>query len=194
MEIARQERTREALPTSARRIIQPRSKNTSPTFAEFARKQGALDAHQRPSIVPKRPTRRISPLPFFGSIARTEIPLLLAVNGPLHVREIAPVARRTDSAGTFRSTERLQAAPVAKRNYGRRIVALDRSHRAFPRLQTFLLELAHEFPPARIDIQSYRHGLPLPYEPHAITNENNLFGQVGKTRASSRWPRWSRST
>jgi len=61
-------------------------------------------------------------------------------------------------------------------------VALDRSHRASPRLQAFLLELAREFPPPRIDVQSYRHGLPLPYDAHAVVNEDNLFGQVAKTR------------
>lgn len=152
------------------------------TFAEFTHKQRALDAHQQPSIVPKCRTKRISPPPFFGSVARTEVLLLLSTNGPLHVREIARL-RGADSAGTFRSIERLQAAGlVAKRNHGRRIVALDRSHRAYPRLQAFLLELAREFPPPRIDVQSYRHGLPLPYEPHAVANEDNLFGQVAKTR------------
>ena len=164
MEIAGRLAAREALSPRARSLPQRNFENPSRRLRRLRSQQRAFDKYQRPSIVPKRRAKRMSPLPFFGSVARTEILLLLSANGPLHVREIARL-RGADSAGTFRSIERLQAAGiVAKRDHGRRIVALDRSDRAFPRLQTFLLELAREFPPSRIDVQSYRHGLPLPFQ------------------------------
>jgi hypothetical protein len=165
-------------------------------FEAFARKQSALDAYQRPAA--KQPTRKSNSKlpPFFGSVARTELLLILAVNGPLHVREIARL-RGVEASRTFHIVERLreaglvakrshgprEASLVAKRRHGLRVVALDRSHRGFFRLRTFLLKLAQEFPPPRVDTKPYRHGLPIAWTPHTTINENGIFGFTAKTRA-----------
>jgi len=124
----------------------------------------------------------VPPPPYFGSAARTEILLLLAANGPLHVREIARLRAR-DPASTYRSVERLVLAGlVAKRNHGRRVVALNRASSVYPHLRMFLNILVARFPQPLTDSPTYRHGLPQRDHRHAVLDDTNLFGQVAKTR------------
>ncbi len=63
------------------------------TFAEFARKQRALDAHQRPSIVPKRPAKNLA-----AALPRLRRP-----------------HRNTASVGDKRSIARTRNRPIARR-------------------------------------------------------------------------------
>ncbi|HEY6233773.1 MAG TPA: helix-turn-helix domain-containing protein [Candidatus Elarobacter sp.] len=71
---------------------------------------------RRRRALPQGAKRTPSVPAIFSTVARTEILMLLAVNGPIHVRELARL-RRVDSASTIRTVDRLiEAKLVAKRD------------------------------------------------------------------------------
>lgn len=118
----------------------------------------------------------------FGTVARTEILMLLAVNGPTHVRELARL-RRVDSATTFRTVDRLiEAKLVAKRDRKRRQVALDRSHRGHHELLELLLDLDGEYPVRRIVQARYRHYFPLDRDRRDPPEVHTLFGSETRSK------------
>lgn len=152
------------------------------SFSKFVTTQAALDRYQPRITIPRLARRKLPPA-IFGSAARTEILQLLAVNGPLHVRQIARL-RRTDSSSTFRAVNRLVGAGVVvKRHLGRRVVALDRSHRGFALLKSCLLRLCDSFPVSLLQMSRYRHHLPQARDKHSVPDELTLFGQRAQTRA-----------
>jgi DNA-binding MarR family transcriptional regulator len=151
------------------------------TFSEFGSIQAALDRYQ-PRIERSRTSRWKLPPAIFGSVARTQILQLLAINGPMHVRQLARF-RGTDSSSTFRAVNRLiEAGVVAKRQISRRVVSLDRSHRGYPALKGYLMKLNQSFPVPHLHIPRYRHGLPQGCDGHAVPDELTLFGQRAQTR------------
>ncbi len=134
------------------------------TFAEFAKRQRALDRHQH---VEKPSYRGRAMPPFFGSSARTQILAILAANGPMTVRDLARL-RRKDSAATFRAVERLiRCGLVAKRLRpgGRKYVGINRAHAALPDLLALLRKLVDHYGCPSVSQARFRWGLPTISDP-----------------------------
>ena len=154
------------------------------TFAEFSKRQRALD----PLTVTKSktPARRkpTPPPPLFASSARTQILLALHANGPMTVREAARL-RKTDSATTFRSVERLIVCGlIVKRDRpgGRKYVAINKSHFAAKELNFLLDVLNNRFPIPEIEQARVRRGLPTDRDPKPPILELSMFGSSIKSR------------
>lgn len=154
------------------------------TFAKYSKRQRALDLLNEPE--PKSPSRRkSSALPaLFGSSARTQILLALHANGPMTVREVARL-RKTDSATTFRSVERLIACGlIVKRDRpgGRRYIAIDKSHFAAKELGALLDTLNLHFAIPNIEQARIRRGLPTDRDPKPPILELSMFGSSIRSR------------
>lgn len=120
--------------------------------------------------------------PIFGTSARTEIVAMLQQNGPMHVRAIARV-RNADSAGTFRTVERLLKSGICvKRDEpgGFKYVAVNRNHFAWRRLRALLealCSLRYIPGPDQSGGPRYRWRLPREYQaPHPTFDEWSTFG------------------
>lgn len=117
--------------------------------------------------------------PIFGTSARTEIVAMLQQNGPMHVRAIARV-RNADSAGTFRTVERLIRAGICvKRDEpgGFKYVAVNRNHFAWRRLRVLLEALCRLYYIPDYEQPRYRWRLPTERDtPHPDFDELGTFG------------------
>jgi DNA-binding transcriptional ArsR family regulator len=151
------------------------------TFADFAKRQRALDRHQRV----EKPSYRGRVMPaFFGSSARTQILAILAANGPMTVRDLARL-RRKDSATTFRAVERLiRCGLVTKRLRpgGRKYVGINRAHAALPELLALLRVLGDIFGVPLLAQARHRWGLPTVSDPTPPIAEEWMFGSPVRSR------------
>lgn len=151
------------------------------TFTQYSAAQRELDkstlqAGPREARRPKR-----TPMPqIFGSSARTEILALLAVNGPLTVRELARL-RVSDSSATFRAVSALSdCGLIVKRERagGRKYVSLNRAHHGARELRDLLTALDLEHPVARVTQARARWGLPTERDPQPLIVEKQMFGSA----------------
>jgi len=154
------------------------------TFDEYAAVQGRLDG-----ATPTTPTAPAAPVvdmpPIFGSSARTQILAILAVNGPVTVRELARL-RGVDSATTFRAVERLIDAGLAvKRDEpgGRKYVALNRAQWGGAELRALLVALADACGVPRLEQARYRWRLPTERDPKPPIGPDAVFGTKARSRA-----------
>jgi DNA-binding MarR family transcriptional regulator len=117
--------------------------------------------------------------PIFGTSARTEIMAMLMQNGPMHVRAIGR-ARECDSAGTFRTVERLvKSGMCVKRDRpgGRKYVAVNRGHFAWYRLRVLLEALCATYRIPAFEQPTHRWYLPRERnEPHPEFDDLTTFG------------------
>ncbi len=134
-------------------------------------------------VGPETTTSHVPPI--FGTAVRTEIMAMLAVNGPMYIREIART-RNVDASSTFRAVDRLIHAGLAVKRLnsgGRKYVAVNRAHFASRRLWALLQKLAICFDiPGDRDI-TYRWKLPLERDPHPAVDERNMFGHPTRSRS-----------
>jgi DNA-binding transcriptional ArsR family regulator len=151
------------------------------TFEEYAAVQERLD-----EATPAAPAAPVADMPpIFGSSARTQILAILAVNGPVTVRELARL-RGVDSATTFRAAERLIDAGLAvKRDEpgGRKYVALNRAQWGGAELRALLVALADACGVPRLEQARYRWRLPTERDPKPPIDPDAVFGTKARSRA-----------
>jgi DNA-binding transcriptional ArsR family regulator len=151
------------------------------TFTQYSAAQRELDKSTvQPLVREIRRRKRTALPPIFGSSARTEILALLAVNGPLTVRELARL-RESDSSATFRAVSALSKCGLVlkrQRAGGRKYVSLHRAHQCARELRDLLTALDLGHPVARVTQARARWGLPAARGPQPLIVEKQMFGSA----------------
>jgi biotin operon repressor len=158
------------------------------TFNEFAAAQSALDAHQKPALskTSKQTSsvRANSHVPhLFGRGGVERVLTCLAVNGPMHVRQIARTIG-SDSHKVWNMVESLREINVVvkrEQGGGRKYAALNRDLPIYRPLYRLLIAMDKYWPVPRIDRQTARWRMPFNDD-----MEQKLFDELFQGQVRSR--------